>query len=146
MDEVIAKSEILVDETERLEARKSGEDMIRADCEFNGIQIDEVTNEEAQELFGYPSAADYMDWFATLCERDLLTALLGYDLLIKEGKELTHEQYEAELEKNSQEANIPKEELSKRFTFEAFIRQTSSEYYNGLLENYAYNYIKEILQ
>lgn len=145
-DEIIAKSDIRLDEEERLAARRDGEKILREHWRFNGIDLDNMTDKEAAETFGVPSVSAYIDWFADLSEKDISTALLGYDLLIKSGREFTREQYEAELKKNSEEANIPTEELAKQFTFQAFVRQASSEFFSSMLENYIYNYIKERLK
>lgn len=145
-DEIIAKSDIRPDEEERLAVRKNGEKILREHWLFNGVDLDGLTDEEAAEMFGVPSVSAYIDWFADISERDLFTALLGYDLLVESGREFTREQYEAELRKNSEEANIPPEELGKQFTFKAYVSQTCSEYYSGVLEDYSYNYIKEKLQ
>lgn len=146
IDEIVSQSDIRLDEEERLAARKNGEEILREHWRFNGIDLDDMTDEEAAENFGVPSVSAYIEWFADLSERDLSTALIGYDLLIKSGREFTREQYEAELEKNSEEANIPAEELGKQFTFQAYVRQTGSEYFSSMLEDYIYNYIKEELQ
>lgn len=145
-DEIVAQSDICLDEEERLAARKAGERILREHWSFNGVDLDSMTDEQAAETFGVPSVSAYIDWFADLSEKDISTALLGYDLLIKSGREFTREQYETELRKNSEEANMPMEELRNQFTFQAYVRQTCSEYFSSVLEEYSYNYIKEELQ
>lgn len=142
-DQVIAKSEFALDEAERLAMRKDGEDMIREHCALNGIDLAAVTDAQAIELFGFQSAAAYIEWFADICEKDIPAALLGYELLAKEGKTFTGEQYEAELMKNAEEAGMPAAELRRKFTYAAYVRQSCAEYFSNLLENYAYRYIKE---
>lgn len=146
INEVIAKSDICLNEEERLAARKSGEEVLREHWRFNGVELDSLTDEMAADMFGYPSVSAYINWFADLSERDISTAMLGYKLLVNGGHEFTHEEYEAELKKNAEEANMPMEALREKFTFQAFVRQKSSEYYNETLEDYAYNYIKERLK
>lgn len=144
--EVIAQSDICLDEEERLAARKSGEEVLRAHWRFNGVELDSLTDEEAAEMFGYPSVSAYINWFADLSERDICTAMLGYELLANGGYVFTTAEYEAELQKNADEANMSAEALRENFTFQAFVRQKSSEYYSEVLEDYAYNYIKERLK
>lgn len=144
--EVIAKSDICLDEEERLAARKSGEEILRDHWRFNGVELDSLTDEEAEEMFGYPSVSAYIDWFADLSERDICTAMLGYELLVNGGHVFTLAEYEAKLQKNAEEANMSVEALREKFTFQAFVRQKSSEYYSETLEDYAYNYIKERLK
>ena len=142
-EETAEKSEICLDEQERLAARATGEKVLREHWRFNGVELDRLSDKEAEEMFGYPSVSAYIDWFADLSERDMITALLGYELFTKSRQEFTREEYEAELEKNAAEAHMPAETLGKEFTFQAFIRQKSSEYYSKTLTDYAYNYIKE---
>lgn len=142
-DETVKKSDIVLDEEERLALRRDGERILREHWLFNGIDLDKMTDEEAEETFGYPSVAAYINWFADLSERDISTALLGFELM---GKTFTDEEYREELKRNAEEAKMSEEELAKQFTFAAFVRQKCSEYYTETLKNHAYEYIKERLK
>ena len=142
-DEAIIKSEFLMDEYENQQVRSANIRLLREHCDFNGIDLDSVSDEQAVELFGFPSAAAYIEWFADLGERDLKTALLGYDLLSRQGRCFSQEEYAAQLEKNAQEAGMRAEELAKDFTYEAYVRQFCSEYYSERLKEYAHEIIKE---
>lgn len=140
-EQVIANSEFVIDETERAAARAACERSVREMWEMNGIPLDTMTDEQAEELLGYPTAQSYIDWFADLCEQDVCGAVLGYEEMRTAGRELTLEQYQAELASMREETSDPDLELT--YTFPVFARQKYSEYYTDLLKKHAYDYIKE---
>lgn len=138
----LRSSQIDVNEDERQEARAGGEKVLRDMWVLNGLPLDEIADEQAQEILGYPSAQDYIDWFSDLSEKDVSYAALGYDLLLKEGKEPTEGSYREALRKMTEEEYIPPEQLSY-YTYSAYARQVCAEYYHDLLESYAYDILKE---
>ncbi len=143
-EQVIAHSEFAIDAEELSAARESGERSVREMWDMNGIPLDTMTDEQAEELLGYPTAQAYIDWFAKLSEQDVYTATLGYDELCRAKQEPTKEQYQQELA-SMREGVVPPD-LESTYTFPVFVRQKCSEYYTDLLTNYAYDYVKEKLQ
>lgn len=138
------RSRIRVDEAERLAARAEGEKIVREMWDMNGLPLDQMTDEQAQELLGFPSARAYMDWFSGLSEDDLSCAALGYALLEAEGNVPTEADWREARRKMTEDEGVPEEQL-KDYTFPAYVRQQCSEYYHDTLEQYAYQIIKERL-
>lgn len=142
--QALEKSKIAVDAGERDSARAAGEKIVREHWAFNGMPLDQMADEKAQEMLGYPSVQSYIEWFAGLSEEDISYAALGYELLLAEGKAPTEESYRRAFQKMTEEEGIPAEQL-KEYTFTAYARQTCAEYYRNILETYAYQKIKEKL-
>ena len=142
--QALEKSNILVDEGERARARATGEKIMREQWELNGLPLDQMTDEQAREILGCPSAQAYIDWFADLSEKDVSYAALGYEILLAEGKAPTEESYREALRKMMKEEGVPAEHL-KDYTLEAYARQMCAEHYHDVLETYAYQIIKEKL-
>lgn len=142
--QALEKSEILVDEGERVRARASGEKIVREHWAFNGFPLDQMTDAQAQEILGYPSAQAYIDWFADLSEEDISYAALGYELLLAEDRIPTEESYRDAIRKMMEEEGVTKEQL-KDYTFTAYANQVCSEHYHNVLETYAYQFIREKL-
>ena len=142
-EETIKKSNLVIDENERQQERKKAEQIVRQMWEFNGVPIDTMSDEQAQELTGYPSAEAYLNWFADACEQELSASVLGYHILCEGGTPLTEEMYEKELESVAAEAGTPVEEMRKQYRFETFAHQKSAEYFSEMLQDYAYKKIKE---
>lgn len=142
--QVLANSQIKVDEQERLSARAAAEKTVRDMWEMNGLPLDQMTDEQAQEILGCPNAQAYIDWFADLCEKDVPCSALGYDLLLAEGKAPTEDSYHEARRKMIEEEGTPAEQLSD-YTFPAYVRQICAEHYHAVLEAYAYQIIKEKL-
>lgn len=140
--QALNESEILVDEGERLQARASGEKIVREMWDLNGLPLDQMSDEQAAEILGYPSVQAYIDWFAGLSEEDFSYAALGYELLLVEGRAPTEESYRETLRKMMEEEYIPAEQL-KDYTFTAYARQACTEHYRAALEAHAYQTIKE---
>ncbi len=141
--QVLEKSVIDVNEEERLAAWTSGDQMLREHWREIGMPLEEMTDEQAQEIVGHPSAAAFIDWFTSFLVNDLLYAALGWELLAAEGRQPTEESYREALRKK-EEDNTPPEEL-KAFTFSAYAQQICTEHYNNTLDEYAYQIIKEKL-
>ena len=142
--QALKKSEILVDEGERVRARVSGEKIVREHWELNGFPLDQMTDAQAQEILGYPSAQAYMDWFADLSEEEVSYAALGYELLLAEDRIPTEESYRDAIRKMMEEEGVTEEQL-KDYTFTVYASQICSEHYHNVLETYAYQFIKEKL-
>ncbi len=141
---VLENSKIDVNEDERLAVRAQGEKIVRDMWVLNGLPLDEMTDEQAEEILGLPSAQDYIDWFSDLSEIDISNSAIGYELLLRDGKSPTEEDYHGALRKMKEEEFIPSEQLTD-YTYGAYARQVCSEYYYDLLESYAYDIIKEKL-
>lgn len=143
-DQVLANSQIEVDQQERQLARAGAEKTVREMWKMNGLPLDQMTDEQAQEILGCPNAQAYIDWFADLCEKDVPCSALGYDLLSAAGKAPTEESYQEALRKMIDEEGTPVEQLSD-YTFPAYVRQVCTEHYHAVLEAHAYEIIKEKL-
>lgn len=143
-EQVLENSEILVDEEERNLARAGAEKTLREMWEMNGLPLEQMTDEQAQELVGCPSAQAYINWFADLCEKDVPCAALGYELLAQAGNAPTEESYREARTKMIEEEGTPEEQLSD-YTFHAYGRQVCAEHYREVLEAHAYQIIKEKL-
>lgn len=143
-EQALECSEIAVDEEERQLARAGAEKTLREMWEMNGLPLDQMTDEQAQELLGYPNAKAYIDWFADLCEKDVPYAALGYALLAEDGKAPTEETYREALRKMIEDEGTPAEQLTD-YTFRAYGRQVCAEHYRAVLEAHAYEIIKEKL-
>lgn len=142
--QALAHSEIVVDEEERLLARAGAEKSVREMWEMNGLPLDQMTDDQAQELLGYPNAQAYINWFADLCEKDVPSAALGYELLVQAGKAPTEESYREARRKMIEEEGTSEDQLTD-YTYHAYARQVCSEHYREVLEAYAYKKIKEKL-
>lgn len=137
LTQVVEQSQLQLDEGECQAARQAGERSVREMWEMNGIPLDTMTEEQAEELLGYPNAQSYIDWFADLCEQDVASAALGEAA----GYTPTEEEYEKELALLREETTNPED--IENYTFIVFARQKCSEYYMDLLKNHIYEYLKE---
>lgn len=143
-EQALAGSEIAVDEEEIRLARAGAEKTLQEMWEMNGLPLDQMTDEQAQELLGHPDPQSYIDWFADLCEKDVPYAALGYELLAQEGNAPTEESYREARRKMIEEEGTPEEQLSD-YTYHAYGRQVCAEHYREVLEAHAYQIIKEKL-
>lgn len=142
--QALDNSEIQVDAGERARARANGEKAVREQWALNGFALDQMTDRQAQEILGYPSAQAYIDWFADMSEEDVRLAALGYALLLAQGQAPTEERYREALRKMEQEEGIRPEQL-EAYTFPVYASQLCAEHYYSVLEAYAYQKIKEKL-
>lgn len=141
-EQVISGSEFEVDAQELAVARKTGEESIRQMMAASDIDLDTISDEQAQEMFGHPSVQAYIDWFGELCQQDVYTAALGFAEKQAAGEDLTEEDYARELATLLEESPAP-EETKKTYTFEVWARQKCSEFYTDLLKNHVNNHLKE---
>ena len=143
-EQALIHSKIAVDEEERRVARVGAEKTLHDMWEMNGLPLDQMTDDQAQELLGYPNAQAYIDWFADLCEKDVPYAALGYALLANDGKAPTEESYREARRKMIEEEGTPEDQLTD-YTYHAYGRQVCAEHYRNVLETHAYEIIKEKL-
>lgn len=144
--EVIAKSIFDIDENERLQAREQGRSIVEEMWIFNGIPLDAMSDEQAMELLGYPSAQAYTDWFMDLNEQGLYQSLLGYELLKERNEIPDRSQYEKMVSKYCEEEGKTAEEMKEIYTFSAFMKQTCAEKHNEVLKDYVYKKLKEAIK
>ena len=142
--QALKESVIDVDEDERAQAWASGEQIVREQWRMNGLPLEEMTDEQAQEILGYPTAQAFADWFAGLSADEVSFAALGWELLRAEGREPTEESYREAVRKMMEEEGVKPEDL-RDYTLSAYARQVCAEHYQDVLEEYAYQIIKEKL-
>lgn len=143
-EQALIHSNIVVNEEERQMARTGAEKTLHDMWEMNGLPLDQMTDDQAQEMLGYPNAQAYIDWFADLCEKDVPYAALGYALLAADGKAPTEESYREALRRMIEDEGTPAEQLTD-YTYYAYSRQVCAEHYRNVLETHAYEIIKEKL-
>lgn len=141
--QALEKSAIQADGEERARAWAEGDRIAREHWRLNGLPLEEMTDEQAREILGCPTAKDYADWFAGLTAGEVSFAALGWELLAAEGREPTEESYREALRRMTEEGTSP-EDL-KDYTFPAYARQICAEHYQDTLKAYAYEIIKEKL-
>lgn len=142
--QALAESVIDVDEDERAQAWAAGDRIAREHWRMNGLPLEEMTDEQAQEILGYPTAQAFADWFAGLSADEVSSAALGWELLAAEGREPTEEGYREAVRRMTEEEGVKPEDLTD-YTPAAYARQVCAEHYQDVLEEYAYQIIKEKL-
>ncbi len=143
IDTVIEKSHIVISDEDKNKARIQAKSILDQQWEFNGIVLDNMSDQEAQEILGYPNVQEYIEWFGDLMVRDLYCTLIGKELYEKNGMVLSVENYEKALKQMSEEENVKEDELRQVYTYQGYVNQTCSEYLTKLIQDYAYGYIKE---
>ena len=142
--EVIGKSTFEIQKEERQQAREEGHSIVEEMWNFNGVPLDTMSDEQAEELLGYPSVQAYIDWYMDLCEESFYMSLLGYEWMQTYDKVPDRNQYELQLISYAEEEGKTVEEMEKIFTFTAFNKQICAEKYNELIKEFIYTRLKEM--
>lgn len=141
--EVIAKSSFEIDEEERQEARAEGNAIIEEMWNFNGLPLDQMTEEQVEEILGYPSVQEYRDWFMGINEESFYLSLLGYEMLEREGNLPDQKAYEETVRQYCEEEGKTEEEMKLQFPFRNFMKQRTAETYQDRVTTYIYEKLKE---